>query len=93
MAWLKYVRYSQFFKIYFGIEVTWLGGVEKFVLVLPVLHLAASGTLEPISVPMESLSIGFSGFGSGLKSLTFMSNKRAHKNVEKRHQRVEVAFA
>lgn len=73
--------------------MTWLGGVEKFALVLPVLHLASSGTSEPISVPTESLSIGFSGSGSGLKSLTFASNKCAHKNVEKRHQCVEVTFA
>lgn len=73
--------------------MTWLGGVEKFALVLPVLHLASSGTSEPISVPMESLSTGFSGFGLGLKSLTFTSNKHAHKNVEKRHQCVEETFA
>lgn len=62
-------------------------------LVLPVLHLACSGTSELISVPMESVSIGSDGFGSGLKSLTFPSNKCAHKNVEKRHQCVEVTFA
>lgn len=57
------LRHSQFF--FFntvGTEVTWLGGV-KFVLVLPVLCLASSGTSKTIPVPTESLSSGFSGFG------------------------------
>lgn len=44
-------------------------------------------------MPMGSLSNGFSTFGSGLKALTYTSNKCAHKNVVKIQQFVEGTFA
>lgn len=56
------LRHSQFFFNIVGTEVTWLGGV-KFVLVLPLPCLASSGTSKTIAVPLECLSLGFSGFG------------------------------